>query len=126
MTVTQLEAYKIIPYTENEALASMKDAKLTKNQYEIIHIQAKAKNTNIYPLYASMAELKKTCYHPDSVFKITEDSVSVSTQALMDHTASRSLQLPDILPSDIRRSNTSVSVLFFYMRKYAFWKPFSI
>ena len=44
VTVTQLEANVIIAYTDDEALASMEDVKLTENQYEIICVRAKAKN----------------------------------------------------------------------------------
>ena len=44
----------ITRYTVDEALALIEDAKLSVYQYEIIRIQAKAKNVDIYPHYRSL------------------------------------------------------------------------
>ena len=52
----------ITRYTDDEALALIEDAKLSVYQYEIIRIQAKAKNADIYPHYRSLSDAKKMCY----------------------------------------------------------------
>ena len=78
---------------------------------------AKAKNANIYPLYRSLVEAKNRCNPSDSAFKITEDSVRISTQALMDYTASRLLQISDILPLDITEKQ---NVLMTLISEYGF------
>ena len=49
----------ITRYTGDEALALIEDAKLSVYQYEIIRIQAKAKNADFYPHYRSLSVAKK-------------------------------------------------------------------
>ena len=50
----------ITRYTDDEALALIKVAKLSVYQYGIIRIQAKAKNADIYPHYRSLSDAKKS------------------------------------------------------------------
>ena len=83
------------------ALALIEDAKLSVYQYEIIRIQAKAKNADIYPHYSSLSDAKKRCYSPESDFIITEESVSINTQALLDHTVSSLTGIPGIIPLNL-------------------------
>ena len=53
------EMGEITRYTDDEGLALIEDAKLSVYQYEIIRIQAKAKNADIYPYYRSLSDAKK-------------------------------------------------------------------
>ena len=46
----------LIFYTSEEVLALMEQADLTKNQCQIIHIQASSRNANIYPPYKYVAK----------------------------------------------------------------------
>lgn len=49
-------------HSDDEALALIKDAKLSKYQYEVIREKAKAINSDIYPSYTSLEEAGKRCY----------------------------------------------------------------
>ena len=91
----------ITRYTDNEALALIEDAKLSVYQYEIIRIQAKAKHADIYPHYRSPSDAKKRFYPPESDFIITEESVSIDTQAMLDHRVSRLTEIPGIIPLNL-------------------------
>lgn len=86
-------------HSDDEALALIEDAKLSKYQYEIIREKAKAINSDIYPSYKSLEEARKRCYPSQSAFTVSEDGVSVNLQDLMDHTASRIVQIPHISAS---------------------------
>ncbi|XP_070519748.1 uncharacterized protein [Cardiocondyla obscurior] len=85
----------IIPYTADEAVALIEDAKLTKYQYECIRINAAQRNANIYPLYKNLSFAKKECY-PESII-ITEKGASVDLQSLINHTTKRLIKQPNIL-----------------------------
>jgi len=47
------------PYSVEEALALIEDVKLSKYQYEIIQMQAKERNADIYSSYSKVLEAKK-------------------------------------------------------------------
>jgi len=65
-------------YSEEEALALIIDAKLTKSQYTLIRLQAKQKNANIYPAYNKVIETKTRCYPTKDQIFITEISAKVT------------------------------------------------
>jgi hypothetical protein len=48
-------------YSEEETLALMINARLTKSQYMLIRLNAKPKNANIYPPYNKIIEAKAGC-----------------------------------------------------------------
>lgn len=48
-----------IRFVHDEVLALIKDAKLSRQQYEIIRLQAKARNTDIYVPSTHLLEAKK-------------------------------------------------------------------
>jgi len=72
-------------------LALIVDAKFTKPKYVLIRSNAKQKNLNIYPTYNKTVEAKTRCYPENnntSIF-ITEKSVEVKLQILLNHIACR-------------------------------------
>lgn len=87
------EGKDLIPYSANESLALMTDAKLTRSQYKLIQSQAKQRNGNIYPNYAKVLEAKKICY-PDGI-KISESGVKIPLQSPLDKTAARLIEICD-------------------------------
>jgi len=74
-------------YSEEEALALMVDAKLTKSQYMLIRLNAKQNNSNIYPTYNKIVETKTRYYSEKNNVLITEKTVKVKLQSLLNHTA---------------------------------------
>lgn len=79
------EDNKVIPYTPDEALALIMDAKLSTHQYEIIHKQAKLRNADIYPSYYYILSSKKRCYPINESVQISETCVNIDLQPLLDH-----------------------------------------
>ena len=81
---------QIKPYTTDEALALLIDAKLTRAQYCMLRSGAKHRNANIYPSYDKIIEAKRRCYPSNPL--VTEKSAEVPLQSLLDHTIQRLLQ----------------------------------
>lgn len=79
-------------YSEDEALALIIDAKLTKSQYTLLRLQAKQRNANIYPAYNKIIEAKSRYYPRKNQILITEISAEVKLQSLLDHTVQRIFQ----------------------------------
>lgn len=84
----------INPYTSEEAVAFVEDAKLSKYQYQFIQMQANARNAKLYPSYAEMASARNDCY-PLNI-SVSESGASIQLQALIDHTVQRLLKDPSI------------------------------
>ena len=82
---------EVKPFTPDEALGLYIEADLSRSSYELIRKEAKARNADIYPRYAVLLEAKKCCY-PYGV-KVTEVGAEISLQELLNHTASRLVQL---------------------------------
>lgn len=80
-------------YTPDEALALMVDLKLTKWQYDVLHIQAKKKNADLYPPYSHVVDAKKRCY-PASI-DLSDYGAKINLQSLVDHTTQRLIQSCD-------------------------------
>jgi len=97
---------EIIPFTENEAIALIEDVKLTKYQYEIIRSQTKQRNADILIPYKQLSFAKKQCYPAESAFNITETGVKIKLQNLLDHTASRILQIQNVVPVNFEKEQS--------------------
>lgn len=75
--------------TPEEAFALIIEAHLTKAQYEIFHFDCPSR----YPPYNVIAGAKKTCAPPVEFIEGSASKIKVELQALMNHTASRILQV---------------------------------
>jgi len=73
------------------ALSIMVEAKLTKKQYNVIRSSMKENNCRLYPNYEAVRAAKELCYPPRSSITITESSVDIKLQDLLDHTCKRIL-----------------------------------
>lgn len=81
-------------YTPERGLAFLIGNKLSYLQYNNMRKEAKDFGQNIlYPSYKKIQEEKKKCY-PGKI-SITEDSAILPLQKLLDHTASRILEMLD-------------------------------
>lgn len=84
------ETSSLVPKTQllsaEDALAVLIDAKLSREQYDVIRKCAPDK----FPSYKTVQAAKKCCYPKD--IRVNETSASVSLQALLNHTTERSCQ----------------------------------
>jgi hypothetical protein len=80
-------------YSNDQALAMIIEGKFTTSQYNLIRLQTKEMGCDIYPSYKCVVEAKKRCY-PDTI-EIMDDRAEVSLQSLLNHTASRLIQICD-------------------------------
>lgn len=87
------------PYSAEEALALIEDVKLSKYQYEVIRMQAKERNVDIYPAYNKVLEAKKECY-PSQILT-SEIEARINLQSLIDHTVLRLFKDPNLCLPDI-------------------------
>ncbi|CAG4972044.1 unnamed protein product [Parnassius apollo] len=78
---------KIAKLTEDKALSSLTNAKLTKYQSNIIRSNTLEENCYQYPNYESIMKAIKCCY-PGNIL-ITESPAEVPLQDLVDHTLRR-------------------------------------
>lgn len=83
---------KLIPYSKNEALALILDSNMTKTQYMNIRKGAKLRFANLYPSYHEVLCAKKECYPNSKSMTITETSIDIKLQDLLDHTTLRIMQ----------------------------------
>lgn len=90
----------LIPYTAEEALALMEEANLKKHQYHTLHLQAKCRNTDIYPTYSEISKAKEECY-PNGV-EVTEKGFKIKLQPLLDNTINRLFKDPNICFPDLK------------------------
>lgn len=86
---------KVEKYSNDEALALLIDAKLTKKQYTLIRLQSKKKFSNLYPTYDLVREAKKKCYPSENSILLSETSAEIKLQALLDHTVKRIFETID-------------------------------
>lgn len=82
-----------VPYTSNEALAFYVDLKCTRQKYELLHTQAKTRNSDLYPPYYKIAEAKNECY-PKGI-EISEVGVRIPLQSILNHTVKRLVETFD-------------------------------
>lgn len=87
---------EIIRFSETEAVALIEDVKLSKYQYETIRSQIKQRNADILVPYKQLSFAKQQCYPAEAAFSITETGAKIKLQALLDHTASRILQVQNV------------------------------
>ena len=85
-----------VRFTDDQTVALIEDAKLSRHQYEIIRLQAKEKNADIYVPYSNLMDAKKRCYPPDSAMTITDKGATIKLQPLLDHIVNRLLLIPEI------------------------------
>lgn len=78
------------PYTADEALALIIEAKLTKFSYSMLRKGSKQRKADIYLSYNKIKESKIKCY-PDN-YKVNEYGASIPLQNLVNHTAKRLLE----------------------------------
>lgn len=92
----------VMPFSEDEAVSLIVEAKLSKHQYLLIRREAKIRNCDIYPNYNKVLEAKKRCYPSHEAFIVTETMAEIRLQALLDHTSTRlhELQTPVLLTLD--------------------------
>jgi len=92
-----------IRLTDDEALALLIDADLTKAQYELIREKAKERNADIFPLYANVTKAKKECYPLLSSIKITDTCASTEFQDILNHTATRLMKVQNVvIPQSVK------------------------
>lgn len=77
---------------EDKTLSLLVNAKLTKRQYQLIRLNAKGNDSDMYPPYNLIREAKTRCYPPKEAFKITESLAKIDLQKLLDHTVFRIIQ----------------------------------
>lgn len=81
---------RVTPFSPEEALSLLIEAKLTKKSYCTLRMAAKNKGADIYPSYQKLIEAKKLAY-PKNV-SATEVSSEVPLQDLLHHTTSRIIE----------------------------------
>lgn len=82
---TSSSHYESTCLSGEDALAVVVDAKLTRNQYNIIRLAARDK----FPSYKVIQEEKKKCYPSKEHIKATNTLVCATLQSLLDHTICR-------------------------------------
>lgn len=83
-------------YTPEQALQIFIDGDFTRRQWELLHDS----NKGVFPCYTLIREAKKLCYPKPESIRVTETSVEVVLQDLLDHTIKRlCLYLEDVLQS---------------------------
>ncbi|CAI6363407.1 unnamed protein product [Macrosiphum euphorbiae] len=90
------------PYTADEALALIIDAKLTKFSYSMLRKGSKQRKADIYPSYNKIKESKIKCYPDNS--KVNEYGASIPLQNLVNHTAKRLLESLNISDQNLNES----------------------
>lgn len=77
------------PYSPDEALALFIFEKLSVHQYKTMQMEAVERGYDIYPSYYYLAKAKKYCYPPLEKITVTDTSVEIELQHLIDHTVQR-------------------------------------
>lgn len=92
------EVNKSSQLSPEEALSMFVDAKLTRNQYNIIRAKDKAR----FPSYKILQNAKQNCYPKPEHILVNDVFAEVKLQGLLDHTASRLLQVQrDVIVSQV-------------------------
>lgn len=107
-----MEYKKLTPskLSSDEAVSLIIEAKLSKNQYNLIRWQAKEKNCDIYPAYKKVLEAKNECY-PDEVFVNSDTKAEVSLQSLLNHTSKRLVQLQQDILKTLNIKGETISLI---------------
>ena len=95
------------PYTAEEALALLVDMDLSKAKYVLMRESAKEHQCQIYPAYCRVTEAKCTCLPAMSTMSVSESCARVQLQGLLDHTASRLLELQGEVVRQLSPSSTT-------------------
>lgn len=75
-----------------EALSMILDAELSVEQYEIVRQTSAIHHPRMYPCYDNVYKMKDKCRPPEEFIEITERKAEVQLQALMNHTAQRTVE----------------------------------
>lgn len=92
--------------TSDEALAFFMDNKLTKDQYINIRVDAKKRNSGIYPPYSSVVEAKTRCYPQN--YRVLDTGCYIPIQDLLNHTVQRICKIPGVQINFINHFNFNV------------------
>lgn len=107
--------------SDDEGLAMVIDADLSRNQYEIIREKSK-----VFPSYKCIQNAKKRCYPEPEYFRITEYSAEIQLQALLNLTSKRLCMAQEndfnILDDTVKYvkvnyADTSFSLIYFILLK---------
>lgn len=96
----------IQPYTLNEALALIVNLKLTRHQYIILRQGAKTRNVNLYPPYYAVIKAKTECYPANDKIMITDTTVDINLQSLLDVTTQRLFMIQEEVMMQTFSENT--------------------
>lgn len=99
---------EVIPFTDDETLALIEDAKLSKHQYQLIRSQLNVRNAKLLPHYKDLSDAKKRCYPPN--VEITESRVTLVLQDTLNHALQRLIQISEVREK-IVQENASVMKL---------------
>lgn len=83
--IANAETKTVKKLSPSQALSIFVHANLSRKQYEIIQ----GANKNIYPCYSLLKKAKVQCYPKEESINVTETSVEIKLQDLLDHTVSR-------------------------------------
>lgn len=97
---------EVIPLTPLESLLFLIEAKFSKSQYIMLRELSMSRNSLLFPTYREVALAKKHCYPDPSFMEITEISVTIQLQGLLDITAKRLIESMtneqlDFLPTNL-------------------------
>ena len=98
LSLESSEKYPKMMSTE-DALALKIQCDLSDSQYQILRNATMKQNANIFPSLKKILAAKSACYPDDT--EISETSAKCSLQSMLDHTASRILQLNNQNSSDL-------------------------
>lgn len=90
--------------SNTKALAVFVEAKLTRNQYNVVRQAA----PQIFPSYNNIQTEKQKTYPESTSFKISETSVEVTLQGLLNHTAERLIELQETVIDSLGITNSNV------------------
>ena len=83
--------FRCIVYINEDALALLVNAKLSRHQYNLI----RKSDPERFPSYTLLQLEKMKCYPNSESIKITSTSADVKLQALLDHTVERLLTVQE-------------------------------
>lgn len=81
--------------TPLRGLIYLLDNNLSKAQYNNTRLLTKEQASNIFPAYNKIREMKKDCRPPESCLVLTDISVALPLQGLLNHTVHRLLLLQE-------------------------------
>lgn len=100
----------IIPAKESEVISLIAEANLTKHQYQLIRSFCNNKIGNhFFPCYDNILKEKQKSY-PDQM-SVSESEAEVELQSLLDHTASRILELQSDVTNNLDESCKQLTLI---------------